>query len=181
MSARFVIGRAGSGKTRHCFEQIVKALRAEPLGRPIWWLLPKQATFMAERELTCASGLAGFCRARVASFDVLGEQVLEECGGGAVPQVTAAGRRMILGHLLRRHEAELKFFKSSARQAGLAAELDATFDELERCGKNLESLDALLLELSVDAHDPATEALRDKFADLRLIYGAYCAYLGQHR
>src|SRR5437016_2617508 len=101
MPIEFIIGRAGSGKTRHCFEQIVAELRAEPLGgKPLWWILPKQATFMAQRELACGSGLGGFCRARVVSFETLGEEVLADCGGGAVPQVTAAGRRMILGHLL---------------------------------------------------------------------------------
>ena len=72
-------------------------MRAEPLGAPIWWILPRQATFMAQRELACASGLPGFCRARVVSFNVLGEEVLADCGGDAVPQVTASGRRMILG------------------------------------------------------------------------------------
>ena len=79
MPVRFIIGRAGAGKTRYCFEQIVSELRADPLGeKPIWWILPRQATFMAERELACASGLPGFCRARVVSFNVLGEEVLAD-------------------------------------------------------------------------------------------------------
>ena len=88
MSVRFVIGRAGTGKTRRCFDAIVEALRADPLGPPIYWILPKQATFMAERELTCASGLEGFCRARVISFETLGADVLANCGGDAVPQAS---------------------------------------------------------------------------------------------
>ena len=54
MPVRFIIGRAGSGKTHHCFEQIVQSLRADPLGAPIWWILPRQATFMAQRELARA-------------------------------------------------------------------------------------------------------------------------------
>jgi len=70
VSVRFVIGRAGSGKTKHCFDAIVEAMRAEPLGAPIYWILPKQATFSAERELTTRSGLDGFCRARVLSFEL---------------------------------------------------------------------------------------------------------------
>src|SRR5947207_2301295 len=98
MAARFVIGRAGSGKTHRCFTAIVDAMRREPLGPPIYWILPKQATFVAERQLTCASGLGGFCRARVCSFDQLGLDVIADCGGSAIPQVTDIGRRMILGH-----------------------------------------------------------------------------------
>ena len=57
MGLRFVIGRAGSGKSLRCFQSIVAMLRDEPLGEPVLWLLPKQATFMAERQLACASGL----------------------------------------------------------------------------------------------------------------------------
>src|SRR5437773_2717739 len=80
----------------------------DPLGPPIYWIVPKQATFQAERELTCASGLDGFCRVRIASFEQLGEDILADCGGGAIPQVTAAGRQMVLGHLLRTHADNLQ-------------------------------------------------------------------------
>ena len=65
MAVTFVIGRAGSGKTTRCFRRIVDAIRADPLGPAILWIVPKQATFMAERQLTCESGLGAFCRARV--------------------------------------------------------------------------------------------------------------------
>ena len=65
MGVRFIIGRAGTGKTRHCFDAIVAGLRADPLAvAPIYWILPKQATFSAERELTTRSGLGAFSRAR---------------------------------------------------------------------------------------------------------------------
>src|SRR5215207_644134 len=123
MSVRFVIGRAGSGKTAHVFRSIVESMRAEPLGPPIFLILPKQATFSAERELTCNSGLGGFCRTRVVSFDELGRSVLAECGGGAIPQVTPIGRQMLLGHLLRKHATQLAFYNGVARQPGLAARL----------------------------------------------------------
>src|SRR3954462_630091 len=97
LGAQFVIGRAATGKTKHCFDAIVAAMRAEPLGPAIYWLLPKQATFSAERDLTTLSGLGGFCRARVLSFDLLGQEVLQNCGGAAVSQVSAIGRQMLLG------------------------------------------------------------------------------------
>src|SRR5215212_4578679 len=140
MPVTFVIGRAGSGKTARCFSRTIDRMRADPLGPPILWIVPKQATFMAERELTCASGLGAFCRTRVLSFDQLAVEVLAECGGSAVPQVTSLGRQMILGHLLRRLQPRLGFFKSVARQAGLAMELDSTFAEPERSGKSSADL-----------------------------------------
>src|SRR5438034_6684505 len=99
-------------------------MRADPLGPPIYWILPRQATFSAERDLTTRSGLDGFCRARVLSFDLLGEEVLAACGGSAVPRISALGRQMLLGYLLRVHQDQLRFFASVARQPGLASRLD---------------------------------------------------------
>src|SRR5436305_3205708 len=137
---------------------------------------------MTERRLTCASGLGGFCRARVLSFDTLGEEILEECGGAAVPEVTALGRQMILGRLLRKHQPRLRFFAQAARQTGLAAKLDATFAEFERNGRDSADLAALLDGLSsIVARTGEQQALHDKVHDLKLIYDAYTAYLGQER
>src|SRR3954447_20699453 len=187
MAVRLVIGRAGSGKTRRCFEGIVAALRADPLGPPVYWIVPKQATFMTERQLTCAAGADGrggwgFCRARVLSFDALGEEILAECGGAAIPEVTALGRQMILGHLLRKHQKDLRFFAQAARHAGLATKLDATFAEFERHGRDAADLAALQEDLSrIVARTGEQQALYDKVHDLRLIYDAYTAYLGQER
>ena len=182
MAVTFIIGRGGSGKTRHCFDGIVDAIRRDPMGPPIYWLLPRQATFSAERELTCLSGLNAFCRARVVSFDEFGRDVFEDCGGSSIPQVTALGRQMILGHLLRQHRSNLRFFSRVARQPGLAAELDATFAELERSGKSADDLGALVNELSEsNAADLEFAPLLDKLHDTRLLYAAYSDYLGQDR
>src|SRR5262249_55417427 len=155
MSVRFIIGRAGSGKSLYCFDRIVEMLRADPLGPPVFWIVPKQETFSAERDLTCLSGLDGFCRARVVSFELLGEEVLAECGGTAMPQVTALGRQMVVGHLLRKHQSELSYYTSAAPRQGLAAELDATFAELEQTGYGADHLSALVSDLKHESPDDA--------------------------
>src|SRR4051812_36579661 len=167
MAVRFIIGRAGTGKTRRCFDAIVADMRADPLdGPPIYWILPKQATFSAERELTTQSGLEAFTRARVLSFELLGEEVLGACGGAAVPEVSGIGRQMLLGFLLRDRQDDLKFSRGVARQPGLAARLDATFAEFERCGKDPASLAELIDQLvpGTDDADIENSLLRDKLA-----------------
>lgn len=181
MSVRFVIGRAGSGKTRHVFRSMTDAMRADPLGPPIFLILPKQATFSAERELTCNSGLGGFCRAHVISFDELSRTVLAECGGGAIPEVTPIGRQMLLGHLLRKNAPKLTFYDGVAHQPGLAARLDAMFDEFQRSGKDPAALNELVDELKTTATDAEGELLLRKMQDFRLLYTEYTAFLGQDR
>lgn len=179
MAVRFIIGRAGTGKTRRIFDAIVDRCAADPLGRPVYWLLPKQATFMAERALTCRSGLGAVSRCRVVSFDELGRDVLNECGGVAIPEITPAGRRMLLGFLLRKHKDELGFFASTARQAGLASELDRAFEEFDRAGRSPAELAALAEDL--DATVAPDQSLYAKLKDLAHLYDAYLDYLGQDR
>jgi ATP-dependent helicase/nuclease subunit B len=181
MPVRWIIGRSGSGKTLHCHRAIIEMMRADPLGPPIWLVVPKQETFTAERELTCGSGLRGFTRTRVVSFEMLGEQVLAEVGGTAIPQVTELGRQMVIGHLLRRHQGQLKFYASTARQVGLAAELDATFAEIERAGRTVEDLSQAIDQLQGSPSGAQVAPLIDKLHDLRLLYAQYTLYLGQER
>lgn len=182
MAVTFVIGRAGSGKTHHCFTSIVEAMRKDPLGPPIFWLLPRQATFNAERELTCSSGLGGFCRTRVLSFDQFGRWVNEECGGSTIPEITPLGRQMILGHLLRKLEPRLELFGGSARRIGLAAQLDRAFTELEQSGASGEEMAAVVAELDrASAGNLEVASLAAKLRDMALVYEEYHGYLGQER
>lgn len=182
MAVQFIIGRAGSGKSHRCFRSIVEALREEPLGRPIYWVLPRQSTFVAERQLTCGSGLGGFCRARVISFDELCKRVLEECGGAATPEVNGVGRQMILGQLLRQRASELRFFGKVARQPGLAAEVDAALTEMEHCCMDEGEVDRLVEDLGGSRSDGEVDAevLRAKLHDLRMLQKAYSDYVGGH-
>ena len=182
MPVTFVIGRAGTGKTHRCFEQIVAAMRDDPLGPPIYWIVPRQATFNAERELTCQSGLNGFCRTSVVSFDQFRRDILADRGGSSIPEVTAVGRQLVLGHLLRTLEPQLQFFRASARRIGLAAQLDLAFAELERSGAGAERLDSLISDLDSRSNsDIDTAALLAKLRDFQLLYRAYDKFLGQER
>ena len=183
MAVQFIIGRAGSGKTAWCVDRTVEACRADPLGPPVYWITPKQATFQTERDLCCGSGLPGYFRVSVVSFDLLGRQILAEVGGGAVPEVNDLGRQMILGHLLRGLESRLTFFRSVALKHGLPNELAGTFDELERGGVDLSGLPVKLAEAlaSADGADATNTALLSKVRDLELIHRAYNDFLGQDR
>ena len=144
MAVQFVVGRSGSGKTHRTIQAITASLRAQPLGPNIFWILPRQATFSAERELTCNSGISGFFRARVFSFEQLGHEIIRSQGGESIPMITALGRKMIIGHLLRTHASKLKYFGAVALQPGLADKLDATFSDFEASGKT--SVDLMAFE-----------------------------------
>lgn len=173
MAVRFILGRAGTGKTQWCFDRILQTIRNQPLGPAIYWIVPRQATFLAERQLACTGGLGGYFRARILDFEDLAAEILAECGGTALPEITDRGRRMILGHLLRQLQPQLQFFGSVAHQPGVAAELDGAFSELERSGQDAAGIQRQLSQSS--------PALRAKVHDLALIYSRYTQFLGQDR
>lgn len=183
MPVRFVLGRAASGKTRLCLNEITEMARTQPLGAPIFFIVPRQATFAAQRMLACGGELPGFCRIRVLSFDLLVESILAECGGEAVPTITPRGRRIILAHLLRNLADQLTVYRGAATRAGLAEELDATFAELEHNGFGIGNLNFAIDDLSAQNPEPQSAAaiLLDKLRDIRLLFQAYHAFLGADR
>jgi ATP-dependent helicase/nuclease subunit B len=177
MPVQFVLGRAGSGKTEHLLNEMIARMAADPLGPPIYWLLPRQATFEGERLLTAR--LKSFSRVRVVSFDQLGKEILIHCGAVDVPEVTTLGRRMVIGHLLRRNQNQLKYYSASAHRPGLAAELDSTFGEFDRAGLDSSGLNQLLKTIESDDRTPP--GLADKLSDLHLLLDAYDSYIGQDK
>src|SRR5438552_4117364 len=182
MGLRFVIGRAGTGKSRHCFASIVSTLKERPLGEEILFLLPRQATFDAQRRLACGTELAGFAGVRVESFDELAAELMAECGGKAIPQISAIGRQMILGHLLRKNKDRLKYFSKVATYPSLAARLERALSELDRCGSEPAKLAEAAGQFPEDGEAAIDSQLFSaKLHDLQLMYEAYCQYLGQER
>mgnify|MGYP005840534335 FL=1 len=180
MGVNLVIGRSGTGKTEHCLRDILRQLEADPLGPPIHWIVPDQATFVLERRLMAASPRGGFSRCRIVSFELLAQDILAQAGGAAVPQVTPLGRQMILGHLLRRFRGELRYFDRVVQHASLASCLDTALAELERGGATPDQLQAAINGLSRE-NDADAQALADKLHDLHLLFCAYGNYLGQER
>lgn len=183
MALRLVIGRAGSGKTALCHREIVEAMRAEPLGRPIYWVVPRQMTFSTERWLACDSGLGASARCRVVSFERLAEEVLTEFPGPVRAMMSATARRAILAHLIRKNAKQLRHFGPSADQPGLAGEVMALLDELARDGllgeegSEDDPLERAALDLAA-AGRPGDDVLAEKLGDLRRIRDAYRSFIG---
>ena len=63
MPVRFVVGRAGSGKTWRCLEAVRARLREDPVGGSrLLLLVPEQASFQMERALIETPDIHGFIR-----------------------------------------------------------------------------------------------------------------------
>ncbi len=172
MRVHFLLGPAGSGKTWRCLEEIRAELKQSPAGPPLLLLAPKQATFQLERQLLEGSGLAGYSRLQIVSFDRLARWLLETFS--TVPELLDdEGRVMVLRALLAREHAALRVFRATARLPGFARQLSQLLREFQRH----QLTPARLARLAGRVAEVAP--LRDKLHDLHHLLGAYHDWLGE--
>ena len=166
MSLRFIIGRAGMGKTTHCLSQIQQELLARPQGRSLILLVPEQGTFQMEAALASLPGLGGTMRARVCSFRRLAWTVLQEVGGASRPHLREIGKRMVLQGLLEQNQKQLKVFYQAAKHPNFSDHLASAIAELKRYCLTPNQL----TEMAEVFPAGANNLLRDKLKDLALLY-----------
>lgn len=175
MAFRFILGRAGSGKTHHCLESIAAALREAPLGDPLILLVPEQATFQMDRRLVSLPGIRGTFRAQVLSFHRLAWRVFAEVGGGARPHIDEVGKVMALRALLSRRRGEFRVFDSATGRSGFLDRLARTISELRAYGIDAEHLEAGYRQLA--ALGRGDTILAGKLHDLALVSRDLTQYL----
>ncbi|MCP4589281.1 MAG: hypothetical protein GY842_00915, partial [bacterium] len=176
MSVRFVIGRAGAGKTHHCLAAVRDRLLSDPLDGPrLILLVPEQASLQTERALLGAAGLRIVHRAEVLSFRRLALRLAERSGADQPAALSTTGRTMLLRHLLGKLAPELRYFRNAERFPGFLERLGHTMDELI-CG------DVDPADLDLQTEDAESDPLRRyKLGDLGCIYSAYVESLGTQR
>ncbi|KLU58845.1 ATP-dependent helicase/deoxyribonuclease subunit B [Peptococcaceae bacterium CEB3] len=165
MALRFVLGRAGSGKSHFCLEEIRARLREDPGGPGLFLLVPEQASYQMELRLAGTPDLGGMLRAQVLSFRRLGWRVLSECGGGLGAALGEMGKRMVLRRILLQKQGELSVLAPSAKRQGMADLLARTI-----AGCKAYRLKPEDLERTAEA---ASGKLAEKLKDLALIFGEY--------
>lgn len=132
MPIEFVIGRAGTGKSEFCLNQIRRRLLDSPQGHPLILLVPEQATFQAEHALVSTPGIGGMIRAQVLSFRRLAWRVMQEAGGTARLPMSDIGKKMLLYRIVHRHETELRSFQPNTGGFGFIDRLHSLFSEFKR-------------------------------------------------
>ncbi len=159
----FIIGRAGTGKSRACLAGMRERMERDPLGPALVLLLPEHMTYEAERALAISMPAGkGFLRSFVFGFRRFARQVLLETGGMAVPRITDVGRKLLLKRILGKRKNDLKIFQRAAGQRGFSHSLSEAIQEIKSYGMDGERL--------AKAADGVEEPqLKDKLRDLALL------------
>lgn len=175
-SIRFILGRAGTGKTHACLKAIEETLvREGEEGPALVLLVPEQAAFQMEYALLARGAVKATARGQVLSFRRLARRVLAEVGGAARPWLGELGKRMVLRSLIQKRKDELLLFGKSAATAGFTERLAHTLAELKLYNISPEMLEARLaaLEKAGEGKTP----LAGKLHDLALLYRDLEEYL----
>ncbi|WP_438446216.1 helicase-exonuclease AddAB subunit AddB [Gorillibacterium sp. sgz5001074] len=178
MGIRYLIGRAGSGKSTRCLEELRERLLREPDGPPLVLLVPEQATFQAEFALVTTPGIHGLLRAQVLSFRRLAWRVMQETGGTAGTPIDDLGKKMLLHKLLHQHNGNLRMFRGAHEKMGFVENLHALFSELQRYRVGPSDLEAHASKLEGKVPEHAT-AVADKLEELLPVYRDYEEILTQ--
>lgn len=161
MGVRFLLGRAGSGKSRRVFREIGEELRRDPGGPPLVLLVPEQMTQAADRAF--ATQFGGTVRAQSLSFRRLAFRVMQEVGGASRIHIDDTGKKMLLYKIARARAGSFRAFRHLAEGGGW---IDAAHEWLAECKRYL--VDAGQLQDRADS-DFLPPVLRDKLHDLALL------------
>ncbi len=198
MSVRFVVGRAGSGKTWRCLESIRARLRENPAeGNKLLLLVPEQASFQMERALIETPDIPGFTRCEVLSFQRLAYRIFSETGSGSRKQglseprpsgsgplphgrgsentdqtIGSLGRLMVIRRLIRREKSALRLLERVADKPGLVKQVAGTIEELMR-----ERVDPAKLADLAERQRQSNPLASARIADITRLYLAYLDYL----
>jgi len=172
MSLRFIYGRAGSGKTRFCLNDIKSRLDAGDT-RPLLLLVPEQFTYQTEKDLIKVLGMGGILKAEVLSFRRLAFRVFNETGGITYPHVHPAGKNMILYRILDKLRHNLIVFSGSSGREGFVNTLSNLITEFKRYKVTPDAL------LNVCSGFDDKNPLKEKLSEIAIVYDLFNTTIAQ--
>lgn len=163
MGIRFIFGRAGTGKSKFCLEQIKKKIENNARENKLILIVPEQYTFDTEKKFLDIVTEKGFLRGEVLSFKRMAHRVFEECGGRTDVKISDSGRNMLIYKLLRDKGDELQYFNRMTKEQGFSSVVSNIITEFKKYNISTEILGVKEEEI----HD---EELKKKMSDLKIIY-----------
>lgn len=166
MGIRFIFGRAGTGKSRFCLEQIKKKIENYDSENKLVLIVPEQYTFDTEKKFLEVVTEKGLLRGEVLSFKRMAHRVSEECGGRTELRISDSGRNMLIYKLLKDKGEDLQYFNRIAKQQGFSSIISKIITEFKKYNISEEILNAKEEEIN-------DEELKKKMSDLKLIFNNF--------
>lgn len=165
MSLRFIYGRAGSGKSNYCLQDIKDKIKKGCEG-PLIMVVPEQFSFQAEKNLLHTVGPSGIANAQVLSFSRMAYRTLNEVGGITRQHMNSAGANMLMYRILEENRDKLCAFLQASRKQGFVDTVSRMITEL----KKYEVSPEMLLQTTDKIQD---SELRNKLNDMGILFEAF--------
>ena len=131
MGIGFIYGRAGSGKSSFCLNQIKKKLETDS-NRKLIYIVPEQYTFQRETMLLKKVSEKGLLRIEVLSFKRMAHKVFDECGGRVHNIMKDSGRSMLIYKILQEENEGFQYFNRIYKEKGFTDIISKTLTELKK-------------------------------------------------
>lgn len=171
MGLRFIIGRAGTGKTTRCMEEII-AQQNQANKRQVL-IVPEQFTSQAERDLIAKTGQNAILTAEVLSFGRLAHRVFSKKGLGSRVTLGDIGKSMALRKILLQKKDSISYFQSVLDKPGFIDQLGMTLSEFFQYHISPEQTELL------SQSEGLSHGAKEKLKDLSLIHQSYLEFLNQ--
>lgn len=165
MSIRFIYGRAGTGKSQFCIEQIKKSIDDKNSYRLIL-IVPEQYTFVSENKILKSIGERALLRTKVLSFNKMADEVFDECGGRTKAIVKESGKNMLIHKVIDENMDLLDYFKKISREQGFNEIISEIITEFKKYNVDTENIDSLIEKIE-------NKELATKIKELSIIYNAF--------
>lgn len=156
MSLRIVYGRAGSGKSQFCFNEIKEKIKQE---EKVYIIVPEQFSFTAEQKLLETLDAQSCLNAEVITFGRTAKRVLQEVGGIGSLLLSENGKKMLLYNIISKGKENLTFLGKTEENVELI------INSLTELKKHCVSLEIL---------EKATKQTKDARLKLKLQDIYYC-------
>lgn len=164
---RLFTGRAGTGKTERMVEEIIRLIDEDPLGPPIYLIVPDQVTFYMERELTRRVGGQALVRAQVMNFRRFSWRGLQSIGKLPIQPISKNGKFAMAAAVYEKVANQLQVLGRDNPSPSFIERILLTLDEFQSAKTSSSQLVQIALQCS-----PGSQ-LEAKLQDISLLLEVY--------
>ena len=157
MGLKIVFGRAGTGKSEYCYNEISNKIKEK---NKILLITPEQFSFTAEKKLMDSIKTDAVINAEVVTFSRMAYRVINEIGGRTETNLSKCGKIMLIYSILSNYKNDLIFLKKTDENLDL---IENAITEFKKHGIHIEQL-----KQEIEKQDDIY--LKNKLKDLNMIY-----------
>lgn len=160
MSLRLIYGRAGTGKSQFCFDEIRKRINEE---KKIYVITPEQFSFTSEKKLLDSLENEAVINAEVITFNRMAYRVMSEVGGLKKVNLSKSGKAMLIHSILSSQSSSLKVLTKS----------DENIELVNNSIKEFKKHNITVDKLNDVTKDVSDQYLKLKLEDMEVLYEKY--------